>query len=991
MALAVVGDDVYVGGFFGEVYNDVGDVIHTTGIAKWNRLTNTWAPVGNGVSIGGMVSALALSGSDLYVGGSFSAVHNTGGSVSANNIARWNLLTNTWSALGGDGGSTGNGVNSTVLALAVNGGSVYVGGHFTAAYNSSSSSVSASHIARWDGAAWSALGTPAGNGVNSYVNAIAVNGSDVYAGGDFAMAHNGDGSSVNANHIAKWNGSAWSALAGGVGGVSAIAVIGDNVYVGAGFSEVYNSGGPISAQGIARWDGANWHPLGSDPGGNGNGVSDGEYPGAVLALTASGGVLFAGGEFNQASNSSTDHVPAAYLAKWNGSSWSALENSMTGGAGVNSQVRAVAVKGNDVYVGGWFTKVGNLSVNHIARWNSLTNTWSALGPSLGARGNGVGVEGCNGGYCTSGVVTAIGVSGDDLYVGGSFDTAYNGPGSLVQARGIAKWNTLTNTWSAVGGGINGAILDLAIGGDSVYVGGYISGAFNSDNSVVNARNIARWNLSANTWAVLGDGSDTSGNGTIGPVGGIAVKGNEVYAIGGFTTVCSSAANCVSANYIARWDKLTNTWSALGSDSGPTGNGLKLVGNNAGGVNDVVALGNDVYVCGGIEGAYNSASSSVVTSGIARWNGSSWSALGGGASAAGQGLSPDFAPPLGMAAVNTDLYVAGGFQTANNSEADHFQVNGIAKWNGSTWSALGSGLTRPGDNSGVGGYGAGIAATGESLYVGSFFSYTGGNITANFGRYRLCPALPPAVAITGPPSGYVVAANAPVNFTGAFSDPSGAMHTASWQFTSASASVTQAGVINEAAGTVSAMQSFATPGVYQVSLTVTNNCGGQGQATTIGDLAAMVVVYDPSAGFVTGGGWINSPAGAFAENPSLVGKASFGFVSKYQNGASVPTGQTEFQFKAANLNFKSTTYDWLVVAGARAQFKGAGAINGAGDYRFILTAIDGQINGGGGVDKFRIKIWNNAGGGLIYDNQLNAPDNTDPTTALGGGAIVIHKQ
>jgi hypothetical protein len=57
---------------------------------------------------------------------------------------------------------------------------------------------------------------------------------------------------------------------------------------------------------------------------------------------------------------------------------------------------------------------------------------------------------------------------------------------------------------------------------------------------------------------------------------------------------------------------------------------------------------------------------------------------------------------------------------------------------------------------------------------------------------------------------------------------------------------------------------------------------------------------------------------------------------------------------------------------------------------MLTAIDGQEPGGGGQDKFRIRIWNNAGGGLVYDNQMNAPDNADPTTVLGGGQIVIHK-
>jgi len=92
---------------------------------------------------------------------------------------------------------------------------------------------------------------------------------------------------------------------------------------------------------------------------------------------------------------------------------------------------------------------------------------------------------------------------------------------------------------------------------------------------------------------------------------------------------------------------------------------------------------------------------------------------------------------------------------------------------------------------------------------------------------------------------------------------------------------------------------------------------------------------------------------------------------------------------ANFKFQSTVYEWLVVAGARAQYKGSGQVNNAGDYRFILTAIDGQRPGGGGQDKFRIKIWNNASGVVIYDNQMNAPDGADPTTVLGGGQIVIN--
>jgi hypothetical protein len=108
------------------------------------------------------------------------------------------------------------------------------------------------------------------------------------------------------------------------------------------------------------------------------------------------------------------------------------------------------------------------------------------------------------------------------------------------------------------------------------------------------------------------------------------------------------------------------------------------------------------------------------------------------------------------------------------------------------------------------------------------------------------------------------------------------------------------------------------------------------------------------------------------------------------GATIPTGETEFQFHAANLDFHSVSYEWLVVAGARAQYKGAGIIKGMnGVFGFMLTAIDGQVNGGGGIDKFRIKIWG-AGGVIVYDNQLGLSDDGDPTTILGGGSIVLHK-
>lgn len=106
---------------------------------------------------------------------------------------------------------------------------------------------------------------------------------------------------------------------------------------------------------------------------------------------------------------------------------------------------------------------------------------------------------------------------------------------------------------------------------------------------------------------------------------------------------------------------------------------------------------------------------------------------------------------------------------------------------------------------------------------------------------------------------------------------------------------------------------------------------------------------------------------------------------------MPTGNTQFKFHAAGMDFHSTSYQWLVIAGAKAKYKGSGQINGAGDYGFMLSAIDGQVSGGGSIDKFRIKIWDKASEALVYDNQMDAPEDTDRTTALQGGSIVIHKE
>lgn len=247
---------------------------------------------------------------------------------------------------------------------------------------------------------------------------------------------------------------------------------------------------------------------------------------------------------------------------------------------------------------------------------------------------------------------------------------------------------------------------------------------------------------------------------------------------------------------------------------------------------------------------------------------------------------------------------------------------------------------------------------------------------------------PTVLINSPASGAVFPVNTVINFAGSFTDAGTVdTHTGAWTFDG----ITKAATIVEAngSGTAKTSYSFATPGVYKVKLAVTDDDGGTGEATTVGSLDALIVIYDPNGGFVTGGGWITSPKGAYVANPDLEGRANFGFVSKYQKGAAIPTGETEFQFKAGDLNFHSTSYEWLVIAGARAQYKGTGTINGTGTYGFMLTAIDGQVSGGGGVDKFRMKIWDKASGTIVYDNQLGAAESDTPRTVLGGGAIVIH--
>ena len=182
-------------------------------------------------------------------------------------------------------------------------------------------------------------------------------------------------------------------------------------------------------------------------------------------------------------------------------------------------------------------------------------------------------------------------------------------------------------------------------------------------------------------------------------------------------------------------------------------------------------------------------------------------------------------------------------------------------------------------------------------------------------------------------------------------------------------------------------SFAEAGVHEICVRSTDSAGNVGGSECI-----LLAVYDPSAGFVTGGGWIYSLSGTYISDPDLTGKANFGFVSKYKKGAVTPDGTTQFKFNVADLNFRSDSYDWLVITGPKAMYKGTGTINGAGNFGFMLSAIDEALTPSTDVDLFRIKIWDKENNdAVVYDNQMGDVDDPYPTTGIAGGSIVIHNE
>jgi len=367
-------------------------------------LEGAWSAFPNN-GLGGLVNALAVTGTgDLYVGGTFTQTVD-GVVKNLNGIAKYSG--GAWSALPNNGLADFLGSPGSVMAFAVSGSDVYVGGYFNQTFDTNIPNLNG--IAKLSGGTtWTAL---PGNGFYGGVQALAVNGSgDVYVGGSFNQT--ADGGTTNLNNFAKLSGGTWSSPRGGLdGGVSALAISGNDVYVGGGFTQSFD-GSVLNLNSIAKLTGATtWSPLPN------NGLQRNGNVASVLALAVNGSNLYVGGYFTGTKDETLNNLNN--IAMMSGGTWSPLA-----GNGLNDIVRALAISGSDLYVAGNFTQAFDGSVtslNHITRY---TNGWFAL-PHQGLNASGL----------------ALATRAQDIYVGGAFTKTFDN--AVTNLGYIAKYQAPT--------------------------------------------------------------------------------------------------------------------------------------------------------------------------------------------------------------------------------------------------------------------------------------------------------------------------------------------------------------------------------------------------------------------------------------------------------------------------------------------------------------------------------------------------------------------
>jgi hypothetical protein len=298
-AIAYHAGKVYAGGTF----INAGGNPDADFLAVWDG--SGWAPFCNATTpkpaFGGSVLALQVVGNTLYVGGAF---QNGAGIAAADYLLACDMTTGASSSTVPDDGD----MSGAVYALAADSnGILYAGGQFI----NVDGIPEADHVAAYDGT-WHAMGIgagPGGGAVDSFVRGLAAHGTDIYIGTDSVDV----AGIANADHVAKWDGSAWSAVGSNTAGtngwfttttfINALTTVGPMVFAAGSFQ---NANGVATADDIAYFDGSTWRPIGS------NGAGNGPYIGNTTALAVFRSKVYASGNFTSAGGDTWAVSLAAY-------------------------------------------------------------------------------------------------------------------------------------------------------------------------------------------------------------------------------------------------------------------------------------------------------------------------------------------------------------------------------------------------------------------------------------------------------------------------------------------------------------------------------------------------------------------------------------------------------------------------------------------------------------------------------------------------------
>ena len=254
--------------------------------------------------------------------------------------------------------------------------------------------------------------------------------------------------------------------------------------------------------------------------------------------------------------------------------------------------------------------------------------------------------------------------------------------------------------------------------------------------------------------------------------------------------------------------------------------------------------------------------------------------------------------------------------------------------------------------------------------------------------------PPRVKITGPDPWQVFKKGTAVGLTAPFTDP-GVLdtHTCSVRWDDGTGADTYAAQSH----TCDRRHTFQHAGMYTITVTVTDDAGASGTATT------MIVVYDPEGGFANADGAFASAAGAWAEQPAATGSMSFHLAANYHHTDAV-TGTARAYLANTNLRLDAGTkgLEWLVVTpDGKVAARGKATVNGRSGYGFVYYGYDGCNTGRAGQcqpgdDRFRLVIWplssgDHPGNAAYYDNRPSAGYDVDATEpqGLSSGAVTIH--